>query len=97
MNQTRPPLSAAHERLLLGDAAIVSVRQACRLLPWDDKLAATWMRERGLVRAVDRGDGTTKEVVFWGEVRAALADGATCKPPSRRSDRPRAVRLPMSD
>jgi hypothetical protein len=54
-------------RLQLGEAAILSVDDAVRLLPRRQEDAERWLRERVKVHDLD---GTP--VVIWGEVLAAL-------------------------
>ncbi len=55
-------------RTSLGAAAVLSVTEAARLLPWRDAEARAWLREKGLVRAVPG----KRPVVLWSEVLDAL-------------------------
>lgn len=59
-------------RVQLGDAAVLSPREACELLPWRDDTAMAWLRKHGLVREEMMPDGTTGEYVLWDEVRRTL-------------------------
>lgn len=55
-------------RLLLGDAAVFSVEEAVRLLPFRDGTAREWLEEHGLVH--NRSE--LGRYVLWSEVLAAL-------------------------
>ena len=57
----------AHDRLLLGRAAVLSPSEAGRLLPVERVKAKAWLEEMGLVRIL-----CGKEVVIWGDVLDAL-------------------------
>ena len=56
------------DRLLLGEAGVISVEEAARRLPMSDAEARTWLRDADLVH---RPDGKHAMVV-WGEVLAAI-------------------------
>ena len=64
-------MSAAADRLHLGEAAVLTPTKAAELLPVREADALRWLRARGLVRRVP-GLG---EVVVWGDVVAAIRAG----------------------
>jgi hypothetical protein len=66
--------SRRDERIALGAAAVVTVREAVKRLPISDCDAEAFIRERQLVRSL-RG----REVVIWGDVLDALR-GASSAP-----------------
>lgn len=55
------------ERLTLGSAAILSLRQAAALLPIGDAEGRRWLRNHGLVRNL-----AGREVVIWEDITNAL-------------------------
>lgn len=79
-------------RLAMGAAAVLSVRQAADLLPWDDASARRWLRAQGLVRTVDG-----REVVIWARVLDAIdaaGDERPVEPPPPPRRRRKASPLP---
>lgn len=71
-------MTRADRRLLLGDAAVLTVAQAAALLPVDDNDARRWLRNHGLIARMTLHDPETGiardvEVVVWGDVVDALA------------------------
>lgn len=60
------------ERLLQGTGAVLSLRRAAELLPWDDAPARAWLRAQGLVHKVNG-----KEIVVWEEVLDRLKEQGT--------------------
>lgn len=54
-------------RLQLGDAAVLPVTEAAKLLPIRTDDALSWLREEGLVRVL-----SGREVVIWGDVLIRL-------------------------
>ena len=69
---TRP---VSDRRLLMGAAAVLTVRQACELLPGHHSRARAWLERHGLVRDFD---GT--EVVVWGSVLDVLEGDRSSAP-----------------
>lgn len=74
------------DRLLLGEAGVISVEEAVRRLPMADGDARAFLRDADLIR---RPDGKHTMVV-WGEV-VALVRG---EPPAATRDRRRADLAP---
>ncbi len=62
-------MSTRSDRLTLGNAAIVTVSTAARLLPVRDSEARMWLRARNLIHVLDG-----REVVLWGEVYALILE-----------------------
>ena len=70
-------------RLLLGDAAVLSLDEACALLPMDKQAARAWLNRHGVVRELGRNN-----VVVWGDVLTVLrgdTSGAERRTVYRRS------------
>lgn len=63
--------SRRDERIALGAAAVVTVHEAVKRLPIADRDAEAFIRERGLIRALQG-----REVVIWGDVLDALRGAA---------------------
>lgn len=68
-------------RASLGSAAVLSVREAARLLPGREAAARQWLRDAGCVRLL-----LGVEVVTWGDVLRALppTEGGDALAPPRR-------------
>lgn len=81
---------AQEERLTLGEAAVISVEQAARLLPISDGEAREWLATEHLIHLI-RG----RRVVIWGEVVAAIRGGAN--PTAPKPPRARSRTLPWRD
>lgn len=60
-------MSAAEDRLKIGEGAVFSVSQAAYLLPWDTAAAGQWLRREGLISLVDG-----RELVVWRAVLRRL-------------------------
>jgi len=59
--------ASSHDRLTLGNAAILRLSNAVALLPFSDSDAREWLKSAGLVRLFNG-----KCFVIWGEVVDAL-------------------------
>lgn len=55
----------------MGAGAILTVQEACELLPVSDSTARRWIRENGLISYL--GD---KQVVVWAAVQSCLRAGS---------------------
>lgn len=86
---------ALASRLQLGDAAVLTVREAARQLPMRETEARSWVRQHVPLRRI-----CDTEVVIWGDVLAALrradeppqAEQPPARAPRRRSGRLEAIR-----
>lgn len=72
------------QRLALGAAAVLPVRDAARLLPGREADNRKWLAARGLVIERPSGGGP---VVVWGDVIKALREQAPDRPARRRRRR----------
>jgi hypothetical protein len=72
------------DRLVLGEAAILSLNQAVELLPLGDPAARAWLTANDLVR-----DISGRKIVRWRDVLEALAADNPAQRPKQRSGRPR--------
>lgn len=60
-------MSTHADRLILGNAAVLTIRTAARLIPLRDSDARKWLRASGLIRSLDG-----RELIVWGDVVALL-------------------------
>lgn len=74
---TRSARSVDDDRLAQGDAAVYSVADAARLLPWRDSDARAWLEKEGLII---RRPGLPGPVVRWRDVVAALLEEVVEEP-----------------
>ncbi len=65
------------ERLIVSPGAIVSLQEACELLPLNDAAARHWLHEQRLVRLL-----AGRHVVCWADVAQALRS-TPMAPPSK--------------
>jgi hypothetical protein len=78
------------QRLAMGSGAILSLGEACELLPVADREARSWLQELGLVRYL-RG----RPVIVWSEVQDALRNPSTPQPGAKPRPRLRLEREPL--
>jgi hypothetical protein len=83
-------MSAADERLALGEAALLSPSQAARMIGGNEAETMEWLRSRGLVRTIP---GLGRKVVIWGEVLEAIRQPEAAPEPQRGRGSLRRARL----
>lgn len=76
--------SARHaERLSMGAGALLTLQQACALLPVGDAAGRRWLRDHGLIRHIDG-----RPVVAWADVLAEVKAGSDPASPPVALPRP---------
>lgn len=93
MRDRRPPREL---RALQGSDAVVSVREACELLPWGRQPSEAYLRSAGLVRSAEVA-GIHREWVHWSDVQEDLRRRASGMVQTLTRDPRKRVRLCMED